>query len=465
LKSLYFRVWLSIVALLALFALVSTLLFKREVDTQRRQVVATATTERLQAMGGLIENALPPASASEQEQASAVRDWSRRLRVPLALDDAKGQRIEATRSFARRTSRADADGPGAGPVPMGEPLAIKLSDGRTLWLVRPPLPPELRGDESVGRMSLRRLLPVAPGTGLVMLLGLLFVGVAAGAYPVVRRLTRRLENLKVGVERFGSGALSHRVDDQGQDEVAALARSFNHSAQRVEALIRSNRSLLANASHELRSPLARMKMAVSMLDEDTKPDQRARLKQEIHKNIAELDALVDEVLVASRLDAQPEVERREPINLVAIVAEEAARAGAEMSTQLSNEPGVLGDDKLIRRAVRNLLENARRYAGDGGVEAQVVGGQGAQINRVEVRVCDRGPGVPEAFVERIFEPFFRLPHHAERDGGTGLGLSLVQQIAKQHGGHAQCTPRQGGGSVFTLSLPVAAPASPWPTTK
>jgi type II secretory pathway pseudopilin PulG len=112
LKSLYLRVWLSIVALLALFALVSTLLFKREVDTQRRQVVAVATTERLQAMGGLIENALPPASASEQEQASAVRDWSRRLRVPLALDDANGQRVEATRSFARRTARADADGPG-----------------------------------------------------------------------------------------------------------------------------------------------------------------------------------------------------------------------------------------------------------------------------------------------------------------------------------------------------------------
>ncbi len=130
---------------------------------------------------------------------------------------------------------------------------------------------------------LEATLPLVPpnwprGLGLAVLLAVLFFAVAAGAFPVVRRLTRRLEALKQGVERFGAGELSHRVEVSGRDEVAAVAASFNQAAGRVQALLRSHQSLLANASHELRSPLARMKMAVSMLD-DAAPAQRDRLRQ------------------------------------------------------------------------------------------------------------------------------------------------------------------------------------------
>src|SRR5205085_9540270 len=133
------------------------------------------------------------------------------------------------------------------------------------------------------------------------------------AYPVVRRLTRRLEALKRGVEQFGAGALDHRVAISGADEVAAVAASFNIAAARVEALVQAHRSLLANASHELRSPLARMRMAVSMLDDAT-PQQRERLKREIETNVGELDALVEEVLLASRLDARAHELHREKID-------------------------------------------------------------------------------------------------------------------------------------------------------
>src|SRR6185369_17350237 len=122
------------------------------------------------------------------------------------------------------------------------------------------------------------------GTGLVVVLVVLFFAVAAGAYPVVRRLTRRLETLKQGVEQFGAGALSQRVAVTGADEVAALATSFNVAAARIEALVQSHRSLLANASHELRSPLARLRMAVSMLEGAT-PAERVRLKAEIAANV------------------------------------------------------------------------------------------------------------------------------------------------------------------------------------
>jgi signal transduction histidine kinase len=275
------------------------------------------------------------------------------------------------------------------------------------------------------------------------LLVVLFMAVAGGAWPVVRRLTRRLEALKQGVEAFGAGDLQRRVAEEGRDEVAALGASFNQAAVRIEALLRSHQSLLANASHELRSPLARLKMAVAML-EDAPPAQRAALRQEIHTDIGELDTLVEEVLLASRLDAA-ELERRDPVELLGLAAEEAARVGGSAS---GAETRVQGDERLLRRALRNLLENARRYGG-GEIEASVSASAGGGA---EVRVCDRGPGVPEPFRDRIFEPFFRLPGHAEREGGVGLGLSLVRQIAERHGGRVRCEPREGGGSCFVLEI-------------
>jgi signal transduction histidine kinase len=267
---------------------------------------------------------------------------------------------------------------------------------------------------------------------------------------VVRRLTRRLEALKHGVEQFGAGQLSHRVAVTGRDEVAAVASSFNVAAARVEALVQSHQSLLANASHELRSPLARMKMAVSMLD-DAAPAQRERLKREIDTNVAELDALVEEVLLASRLDAAPTPERNERVELLGMAAEEAARVDASVD---GAPVSVIGEERLLRRALRNLLENARRYGGSE-VEVLIESLPGQAV----VRVCDRGPGVPEAMRERIFESFFRLPGHAEQAGGVGLGLSLVKQIALRHDGSVRCEGREGGGSCFVLTLP-AAPALP-----
>ena len=169
----------------------------------------------------------------------------------------------------------------------------------------------------------------ATGVALAVLLVLLFVAVAGGAWPVVRGLTRRLERLRHGVEAFGAGALDHRVPEEGADEVGAVARSFNRAAARIEALVTSNQSLLANASHELRSPLARLKMAVSMLD-DAPATMRTSLLREIHTNIGELDALVEEVLLSSRLEAGAQGSLEDVVDLVGLGAEEASRVGAEL---------------------------------------------------------------------------------------------------------------------------------------
>ena len=453
-KNLYLRIYATVVVVLLLFAAASGWVFQRHMERERVQAEGVLT-ERMGAWAELIQRSLPGHDQPESDQAAALLEWSTRLRLPLALDSERGVRIAQSDSFVRR----QADGVVRG-------LAVRLEDGRTLWLMRPGQlrggpgpgpgaariglggPPDAGGPERGGGAP--PFLPFVPpawqqGIGFVLVLAILFIAVAAGAYPVVRRLTRRLETLKRGVEQFGDGELHHRVTVTGHDEVAAVAASFNVAAARVEALVRSHQSLLANASHELRSPLARMKMAVSMLDAAT-PARRADLKHEIDTNVAELDALVEEVLLASRLDATASRERDERVELLGMAAEEAARVDAAVD---GAPAAVLGEDRLLRRALRNLLENARRY---GGREVEVrVEPRGAGV---EVRVCDRGPGVPEAMRERIFEPFFRLPGHAEQAGGVGLGLSLVKQIAERHGGSVRCEARAGGGSCFVLALPL-----------
>ncbi len=445
-RSLYFRIYLTVVTVLALFALVSGWLVQRHLEEQRlaaegsvRERNEGAARDRAEAWGDLLERALPAASAPPAEQAVALREWSQRLRLPMALDDAKGQRIAGSESFQRR----EFDSPAMAP----RLQAIRFDDGRLLWVPKPnPMRPgagaraaELHPPPWMGGP---RAWP--NGLGLAALLVVLFMAVAGGAYPVVRRLTRRLEALKQGVEAFGAGALHQRVAEDGRDEVAAVGASFNRAAGRIETLLRSHQSLLANASHELRSPLARLKMAMAML-EDATPVQRAALRREIETNVAELDALVEEVLLASRLDATAQVDLQDRVDLLAVAAEEAARVGASAQ---GADVQVRGDERLLRRALRNLLENARRYGGDE-VEVQVLD----TATQIELRVCDRGPGVPEAYRQRIFEAFFRLPGHAERAGGVGLGLSLVRQIAERHGGTVRCDARDGGGSCFVLQLP------------
>lgn len=449
-KSLYLRIYLTVVVALALFASGSAWLFHREVQAERGRFDAQVN-ERVGAWADLIQRSLPAADADRAQQAAALSEWSQRLRLPLALDDSEGRRIAASESYLRRT----ADLPG---LRHGAP--VQLDDGRTLWLLRAPMQ-GLRADGSMrprggmaaGDAARQSALPPWPrGAALVALLVLLFAAVAAGAYPVVRRLTRRLESLKGGVERFGAGALGQRVDASGHDEVAALGASFNQAAERIQALVRSHQSLLANASHELRSPLARLKMALSLLEDTPGGAPRERLKSEIRTNIGELDALVEEVLLASRLDAQAVEPVHDAVDLIPLAAVEAAQVGVEVQAA-SSSLVVRGDERLLRRALRNLLENARRY-GEGG-EITLSAERAAGLPpRAELRVCDRGPGVPEALRGRIFEPFFRLPGHAERECGVGLGLALVKQIAERHGGQVRCELRAGGGSCFVISLPL-----------
>ena len=292
------------------------------------------------------------------------------------------------------------------------------------------------------------------GQGFGWLLALVGLAVALGSYPIIRRLTQRLESLQRGVERWGGGDLSTRLQTEGNDEVAYLAERFNHAAQRIESLLMSHKSLLANASHELRSPLARIKMSLELSGLSASSPQRT----EISRSIAELDLLIDEILLASRLDTkQADAEPMESLDLTGLAAEECAQAKAELAVSATGRSLVIeGSPRLIRRLMRNLLENAKRY-GQGDVTLELTQQRLGQQELVVIAVHDRGPGVPPSQRERIFEPFYRLPGASERDGGVGLGLALVKSISERHGGNVRCEARAGGGATFVVQLPATQP--------
>jgi signal transduction histidine kinase len=170
--------------------------------------------------------------------------------------------------------------------------------------------------------------------------------------------------------------------------------------------------------------------------------------------MAELDQLIDEILLASRLDAkEADIGTVEAVDLVGLCAEECARVGATLEVPPGlSQLEVQGVAKLLRRMVRNLLENAVRYGAHLPAESVVLRLQPVTAH-VLLSVSDRGPGVPEPWRQRIFEPFFRLPGSSESSGSVGLGLSLVKSIANRHGGQVQCLDHPGGGALFEVNLP------------
>jgi two-component system OmpR family sensor kinase len=332
----------------------------------------------------------------------------------------------------------------------GAPLdfAFTLPDGRPMQL---HIQRKWEDGRPPPRMHREPPWWVAPPYGFFWMLGLIGLAVALGLYPVVRRLTQRLEGLQRGVQRWGDGDLSARVPVQGDDEVADLSQRFNDAAARIEGLMASQKSLLANASHELRSPLARIRMGLELMDVPAADAAvRQRTRDEILRNMVELDQLIDEILLASRLDArEADLGTVESVDLVGLCAEECARVGALLEVpEGMHTLEVQGVGKLLRRMVRNLLENARRYGGGGVQDISLTLSQAQSA--VVLRVFDRGPGVPALHRERIFEPFYRLPGASEFAGGVGLGLSLVKSIALRHEGKVIYKDRKGGGSCFEV---------------
>jgi signal transduction histidine kinase len=367
--------------------------------------------------GGVIAELVPPASAPAAAQQRAVDRLAQRLGADLALF---GQTDVPLAAAGRPLPIPDRSHPGWLRTAAGPAASIRLPDGR--WLVA-RLPFSQR--PSAARLAI--------------FLGAIALAVALGARPVVRRLTGRLERLQRGVESLGAGDLRARVKVEGRDEVASLAQSFNQAAARIESLVGAHKMLLANASHELRTPLTRIRLGLELVEAE--PARKA----ELARDIAELDHIVEEILLVSRLDATDGLDAREDIDLAALAAEECARyedCGVQGQSVM-----VRGDPMLLRRMIRNLVENAKLH-GEPPVEVAVERrGDAAMLS-----VSDRGAVIAADARERLFSAFYRIPGRSSpRD--TGLGLALVRQIARRHGGDAAYCPQRG--SCFTVTLPVA----------
>ncbi|MDO8975779.1 HAMP domain-containing sensor histidine kinase [Reyranella sp.] len=416
-QRLYLQFYVTILVVLAVFVGAAVLLWRVADDDNR-------TPQYLDVAAELTGALLPDATAPRPEQQRAIEGLQRKLRFDIALYEPDGDMIAMAgkpppRFDPNRARTGWRRGPG------GPNFVLQLPDGR--WLV--------------ARQVRERPNPIF---WIAAALGLVAVAVAIAAFPVVRGLGRRLERLKAGVDRLGGGDLGARVKVEGRDEVAALAASFNRSAERIEALVAAHRLLLANASHELRTPLTRISVAASLLGDAADPRTRESLK----RDVAELNELIEQILLASRLEALPTLEQHEPVDLLALAAEEASHYDVEVN----GEPvTVSGDRTLLRRLVRNLVENAQRYGGGTPIEVSVT----REGNRAVLDVIDHGPGVPEAERQRIFEPFYRLAGASESGRGSGLGLALVLDIARRHGGDVVCLEAEGGGSRFRVDLPAA----------
>jgi signal transduction histidine kinase len=271
------------------------------------------------------------------------------------------------------------------------------------------------------------------------------------AYVVIRRLLRPLRVLGDGVSRLSDGELDVVLPNRTRDEFGSLTEGFNQMVRRVGEMIRARDRLLLDVSHELRSPLTRMKVALALVPEG---DDRARMAADV----AEMEVMVAELLELERLRDGRGIRttRQDLIPLVREVAERFRdRAPGVRIVSTVRSVVVDMDEDRIRIALRNLLENAVKYSlpDSRAVELAVVPSDAS----VAIRVSDDGPGIPEGDMAQLFEPFFRVDRSRSRKtGGYGLGLSITKRVMDAHGGSVAVENRSPRGARFTLTLPKPA---------
>jgi two-component system sensor histidine kinase RstB len=288
-----------------------------------------------------------------------------------------------------------------------------------------------------------------------MVLSILIAGFAL-TFPIVRRL-RRLER---AAERIAAGELSARAAITSKDAIGSLARRFDAMAARIEGLLSSQRELLQGVSHELRTPAARIRFGLEMLADEPEAERRGERLSALEEDLDELDRLVDELLLYVRMgaDGSAQIVEREvfaPDEGVASLAQRLGELHPKIVISLPEDklPELEADPRLFRRALRNLLGNALRYASSRVVVSVKDQGDGW----IQVTVDDDGPGIPAEGRERIFDPFTRLDGSRSRaSGGVGLGLAIVQRIVQAHGGETTAAESDSGGARLITRWPAAS---------
>jgi two-component system sensor histidine kinase CpxA len=277
--------------------------------------------------------------------------------------------------------------------------------------------------------------------------------VALLCYGLTLHLTRPLKKLQKAVDAFGHGDLTARADEGRADEIGQLAVAFNRMADRIETLRASEKRLLLDVSHELRSPLARLNVALELARQGGANSALDRIEREAER----LNTLVSELLDVTRTRSEREEERRELVRLDELVhrladdcAIEAESRGCRLEMEAGGPVTVKGDPELLRRAVENVVRNAIRYAPEGSpVQLRVANGSG----RATVAVRDFGPGVPPESLPHLFDAFYRVDTDRNRSsGGVGLGLSIARRAVELHHGKMRAS-NASPGLLVEIELP------------
>jgi two-component system, OmpR family, sensor kinase len=298
-------------------------------------------------------------------------------------------------------------------------------------------------------------------------LAVIFVVSGLACYGLARQLTRRLRTIREGSRRLAEGDLSVRIGPQLgalDDEATALARDLDQMAERIDALLGAQQRLLRDVSHELRSPLARLTVALELARQESGTGA-----SDFHDRIAReadlLGQLIGEILTLTRLEGEAKAQRQaDALDLSELVREVAEDADFEARPSRRRVEVVGGDTitllgyaEILRRAVENVVRNAVRFApSESAVEVRLERAliEGRPVAQLHVR--DRGPGVPEGYLKEIFQPFFRVSESRDRrSGGSGVGLAITERAVRLHGGSVTARNADGGGLIVSIALPIA----------
>lgn len=372
-----------------------------------------------------------------------LRGMTREERPPLVLLDANGRPLANQPVGRRLREHLQRDfSPGVHPVAPG------------LFMVVRPVPvtePPLYIATLVRAGQLHRLSPIERLLIAMGVSGLVSLGLAA-------LLTRPLRRLRRAAQAIADGDLSARAGYSGRDEIAALAADFDRMADRVRDLLESQRRLLRDVSHELRSPLARLRIALEL---SRRKGADGMELERIEREADRLEHLVSNVLSLARLEAGKTRLERQPVELrewldgiVQDTAFEAEAAGKHVEFAPAATARLDADPVLLRSAVENVLRNAVRHTPQGG---WIRVGLTTDETTAILTVCDEGPGVPESELARMFQPFTRVGEARDRSsGGFGLGLAISRQAIEAHGGEIAAENAPRGGLCVRIRLPLAS---------
>lgn len=284
-------------------------------------------------------------------------------------------------------------------------------------------------------------------------------------FLLARYLTAPITRLRTAAQQIAEGNLTARAGSKrgrSGDEVGQLVNDFNHMAERLEILIGAQRRLIRDISHELRSPLTRLVLALGLARKSNIPDQAAldRMERETER----LNEMIERLLTLSRLESATEPPPKEPISLTELI--ETILADVEIEAKMRNcsiqyvaprDYTIAANFELLRSALENVTRNAIRYTAEGTtVEVSAERTQATSPMEVVIRVRDHGPGVPESELENLFRPFYRLDAaRAQQTGGVGLGLTIAERAVKLHGGSIRASNAGSGGLIVEIRLPIS----------